>query len=113
MNNGLNAIGEYKNFSFGIITSISTFENYINLLEKKKNKIGKDLEKQLSNSPYNLMKQHCQKNNYELLIYDMNNKKIYVEDDSNNLIDYDLYKFQSKYKLDVPNLDSIFKKNLL
>ena len=99
-NNTLNEINEYNNFSFGIITSTLTFNKYSQLLTKKEN--------QKSSSSYYLMKEHCQKNNYELLVYDIKEQKLYVEDDSNKLIEYDIFKFNIKNKLNIPQLKEIF-----
>lgn len=37
------------------------------------------------------MKKHCQENNYELLIYDIFNNKFFIEDDSFNLVEYNIF----------------------
>ena len=106
-NNFLDKIGNFENFNFGIITSISTFEQYSNLIEKAKteNKIKDLIEK----TSYYLMKDHCKKNKYELLIYDLFEKKFYIEDDLNKLIEYNcFYQFQFKNKLNIPKLENIF-----
>ena len=97
-NKYLKNFGEYSNFSFGIITSILTFNNYSKLLGKKN----------ISKTPYYLMKEHCQKNNYELFIYDLIKQKIYIEDESNELIECDLYKFNNKNELKIPKLKKIY-----
>ena len=102
MNNKyLNNFGEYTNFSFGIITSTVTFNKYSKLLGEKKD---------ISNTPYYLMKNHCQKNNYELFIYDLIKQKIYIEDASNKLIEYNLYKFNNKNELKIPKLKEIYSQ---
>ena len=118
LNNCLNNIGNYQNFNFGIITSVSAFNEYAELIrEKSKNeKEGNlnNLEKiknKITKTSYYLMKEHCQKNNYELLVYDLNKKKVYVENDLNELIEYNLYKFQNEKKLNIPKLKSIIKFN--
>ena len=102
MNKYLNNFGDYSNFSFGIITSTLTFDNYSKLLREKKD---------ISNTPYYLMKEHCLKNNYELFIYDLIKQKIYKEDESNKLIEYDLYKFNNKNKLKIPKLKEIYTQS--
>ena len=51
-NNGLSNIGSFENFNFGIITSMSTFNKYIqikNEIKKKDIKNLKSLEKKLKN----------------------------------------------------------------
>ena len=101
-NKYLNKFGDYNNFSFGIITSTSTFNNYSKLLEEKKN---------ISNAPYNLMKEYCLKNNYELFIYDLFKQKIYKEDETNKLIECDLYNFNVKNELNIPKLKKIYAQN--
>jgi hypothetical protein len=96
-NNFLDKIGNFENFNFGIITSISTFEQYSNLIEKAKTENKKDL---IEKTSYYLMKDHCKKNKYELLIYDLFEKKFYIEDDLNKLIEYNyFYQFRFKNKL--------------
>ena len=116
MNNCLNNIGNYQNFSFGIITSISAFNKYAELIKEKTenekegnlNNIEK-IKNKITKTSYYLMKEHCQKNKYELLVYDLNKKKVYIENDSNELIEYDLYKFHIENKLNIPNLKSIIE----
>ena len=44
------------------------------------------------------MKFYCQENKYEFLVYDLKEKKIYIEDNSNQLIEYNLYQFQNEKK---------------
>ena len=56
------------------------------------------------------MKNHCQKNNYELFIYDLIKQKIYIEDASNKLIEYNLYKFNNKNELKIPKLKEIYSQ---
>ena len=102
MNKYLNNFGDYSNFSFGIITSTLTFNNYSKLLKEEKN---------ILNTPYYLMKEHCLKNNYELFIYDLIKHKIYKEDESNNLIECDLYKFNNKNELKIPKLKEIYTQS--
>ena len=102
MNKYLNHFGDYSNFSFGIITSTLTFNNYSKLLKEEKN---------ILNTPYYLMKEHCLKNNYELFIYDLIKHKIYKEDESNNLIECDLYKFNNKNELKIPKLKEIYTQS--
>ena len=115
-NNCLNNIGGYQNFSFGIITSTLTFNKYSGLIKEKseneKNGNLNNLEKlktQIEKTSYYLMKEYCQKNKYELLVYDLNKKKVYIENNSNDLIEYDLYKFQIENKLNIPKLKNIIK----
>jgi len=99
----LNKIGDYKNFNFGIITSMKVFKEYSELMNQKQ------IDDKITETSYYLMKDYCQKNNYELLIYDLKLKKIYVENDLNNLTEYDLYNFQENKKLNIPNLDNVFE----
>ena len=108
INNYLNDIGKYEKFNFGLITSISTFDEYYKHLENLKNKKGK--KDNIENTSYYLMKNHCKKYKYELLVYDLFNNKFYIENDSNNqLIEYNnFYEFNFEYKLNIPKLDSIF-----
>jgi len=112
----LNKIGDYKNFNFGIITSMKVFNEYLNLMNQKKeleiqnkNNLIEQINNKITKTSYYLMKDYCQKNNYELLIYDLNQKKVYVENDLNNLTEYDLYNFQENKKLNIPNLDNVFE----
>ena len=118
MKKGLNNICNSDNFSFGIITSKSTFIEYSNLIEEKKklkdegienkNKIDK-INNKIKKTSYFLMKDHCQINKYELFIFDLKTKTIYIEDSSNKLIEYNLYQFHDENKLNIPNLENIFK----
>ena len=116
MTNCLNNIGNYENFSFGIITSKSTFNEYSllikekNILENKEKEIKnlENIKKKIEKTSYNLMKAHCKKNKYELLVYDLKKKEVYIEDDTNELIEYNLYKFQIENKLNIPKLENIF-----
>ena len=101
-NKYLKNFGNYSNFSFGIITSTLTYNNYSKLLGEKKD---------ISNTPYYLMKEHCRKNNYELFIYDLIKQKIYKENNSNKLIEYDLYKFNNENELKIPKLKEIYTKS--
>ena len=107
----LNKIGDYKNFNFGIITSMKVFNEYLELIHQKKNKnnLIEQINNKITKTSYYLMKDYCQKNNYELLIYDLNLMKVYIENDLNNLTEYDLYKFQENKKLNIPNLDNVFE----
>ena len=58
------------------------------------------------------MKKHCQENNYELLIYDIFNNKFVIEDDSFNLVEYNIfYEFVEEKKLNINKLESIFEIN--
>ena len=95
--NNLNIIGEFNNFSFSIVTSKSVFLEY-----QQKNDFDK--------TAYYLLKQHCIKNKYELLIYDIFEKKMYIEDDKKSLILYENFYFiKEEYKLYIPNIENIFK----
>ena len=112
----LNKIENYKNFNFGIITSMRVFKEYSELMIKK-NELEKqnetnlieNIENKIKKTSYYLMKDCCQKNNYELLIYDLSQKKVYVENDLNKLFEYNLYNYQEKKKLNIPDLDNFFE----
>ena len=93
----LKTLGTIKNFSFGIITSKSCFEKYSN----DKNKY----------SEYKIMKNECNERNYELLFYDLIKKEIFIENEKNELIKYDLFLINNNNKIDLPNYENIFKLN--
>ena len=92
----LEVIGEIKNFSFGIITSLSVFNKY--------------LENQNISGEYNLMKETCKKNNYEFLIYDVSKRIVFLEENG-KLDNFSLYDFDEHYKLQIPNYNNFFKSN--
>ena len=93
----LKTLGTIKNFSFGIITSKSCFEKYSN----DKNKY----------SEYKIMKNECNERSYELLIYDLIKKEIFIENEKNELIKCDLFLINNNNKIDLPNYENIFKLN--
>ena len=102
MNTALNKIGKYENFNFGIITSKNVFDEYEKL----------DKENEIKQSSYYLMKEYCNKNKYELLIYDLSKKELYIEVDSKKLQKYEnFYLFQNDKKLVLPNINNIFSFN--
>ena len=97
----LNRIGEYSNFNFGLIISKNAFLKYLELIQKNDIKY--------KNTPYYLMKRYSIENNYELLIYDLLYNKFYIEDNSNNLIEYNyFYEFIKEKKLNLNGFDNIF-----
>ena len=94
----LQKLGQIKKFSFGIITSSTCY---------------KDKEKD-----YILMKNDCKRKNFELLIYNIIEKKFYVEQEVNEVNKKgpiipleNFYYINDKYKLDLPNYNSLFKLN--
>lgn len=98
INKNLKELGDIKNFSFGIITS---FKRY----EKNKN-------------DYQLMKDDCKRKNFEFLIYNIIEKKFYVEEDCNNdnkkvsiSVLENIFSINDKNKFDLPNYDSLFNLN--
>jgi len=108
----LKKLGEIKYFTFGIITSKTNFDNYLN--DKSKN------------SEYKLMKEMCNKKNFELVIYNLKEKAFYFEEkieeskdennknvnnEDNKLLLYDIISFNEIYKINIPNYDSIFDLN--
>ena len=65
-------------------------------------------------SEYKLMKKKCEENNYELLIYKINEKKFYTEEsilNQSSISTYDITFTEQKKKINLPNYDSIFKFN--
>ena len=113
INNNLNKIGKYENFNFGIITSKFTFENYFNLKEQEKNEPldenKEKITKKIELTPYYLMKKYCENNKYEFLVYDIFEKKLFIEDEYNKLIEYNnFYEFKTENKLNLPRLNNIF-----
>ena len=97
--NALKEIKEYQKFSFGIITSKAVFDDYNS---KKGNKEKTD---------YYLMKDYCQQNNYEFLIYDLTKREFFIENNGVLTSYKDFYVFNDNYKINVPNLNEIFKLN--
>ena len=117
-NNGLDSICNSDNYSFGIITSKSTFIQYSDLVEEKKRLEDEGIENiesintinnQIKKTSYYLMKAHCKRNKYELLVFELKTKKIYIEDESNSLIEYNIFQFYNENKLNIPKLDDIFE----
>lgn len=108
-NTGLNNIDNYKNVSFGIITSKTAFDKYKELKEKYKIKNNNKILNSIEKTSYFLMKQHCNNNNYEFLVYDILNNKFYIENNSNELVEYNnFYVFDEKSKLNINKLSNIF-----
>ena len=88
-------LGEIEDFSFGIITSYTCFEKY-------KNNISNEFQ---------IMKNNCDKQNYELLIYDIKDKTFKYEK-NDKLINFNyLFSIKNEYKIYLPNYNSIFSKN--
>ena len=89
----LQVLGKINKFSFGIITSIRCFE---------KNK--KD---------FKLMKEDCNSKNYEFLIYDIKEKKFYIEADdpkNNALLNLvNIYSINKVNYLELPNYENFFQ----
>jgi len=89
----LEVLGKINKFSFGIITSNRCFE---------KNK--KDFE---------LMKEDCNSKNYELLIYNIKEKKFYIEADepkNNGLLNLaNIYSINKVNQLELPNYEKFFR----
>ena len=85
------------NFSFGIITSKTAFDKY--------------KDKQNLESSYKIMKDLSEKNNYELLIYDIEKRNINIEV-SKNLEEYsNLYSFGKTKILKLPDYSNFFGLN--
>ena len=88
-------LGELDAISFGIISS------KIILNDKKK---------------YQKMKEFCKKNNYEFILFDLDDRSFYVENNNGKLISYgeDIYKIKKENCLNIIDFDKIFtiKKNL-
>ena len=92
INKNLEKLGTIKKFSFGIITSYNCFK------EKK--------------DDYKLMKTHCKNNNFELLIYNIIEKKFYIEKEGeeNTLLPLEnIYSISDINNLVLPNYDSFFQ----
>lgn len=84
-----------NNFSFLIITSKIAYNKYLD---------NKNL-----NSGYKLMDEFCKRQNYELIIYDIVERKLQIEK-GNKLEDYqNLYKFENKTSLVLPDYNNFFK----
>ena len=95
----LKDLHEYQKFSFGIITSKAVFDDY----NSKKGKKEK--------TDYYLMKDYCQQNNYEFLIYDLTKRQFFIENNGILTSYNDFYVFNDNYKINVPDLNGIFKLN--
>lgn len=95
--NQLKTLGKIKNFTFGIITSKSCFQKYLNDKSKK--------------SEYKIMKNECKERNYELLIYDLIKREFLNENDQNEIIKYDIFSINDKNKIDLPHYNDFFKLN--
>lgn len=98
----LKNLGEIKEFSFGIITSYSSYDKY-----------SKDKSKP---SEYKLMKEKCNENNYELLIYNIDDKQFYIEKENEInkdivLFPFDIFCIEKNNIIELPNYDSIFELN--
>ena len=96
INHNLQQLGEITKFSFGIITSYNCY---------KKN-----------NKDYLFLKNDCKTKNYELFIYNLIEKKFYVEQERakvNNEVSLsfvnNIYLFNDKFKLNLPNYNSFFE----
>ena len=101
INHTLQNIKDYKKFSFGIITSRAIYEEYKSIPEKNR-----------KNTTYYLMKEHCVKNLFEFIIYDLLNQKFFVEDDNGKLKEYEnFYGFDSRYAIKNVELNEIFDLN--
>ena len=68
-------IGEIVSYSFAIITSKNTFDDYKKLDKEKKEK-----------HTFFKMKEHCEKNNFEFYIYDYFTNEIYIYNKNNDNI---------------------------
>jgi hypothetical protein len=93
----LKVFGEIKDFSFGIITSLTAYNNY--------------LEKENISGEYNLMKKTCKENNYELFIYDISTRTMFFENNGKLDNNISLYAFNEHYKLKIPNYNHFFNTN--
>ena len=62
------------------------------------------------------MKEFCNKNNYEFILFDLDDRSFYVENNNGKLISYgeDIYKIKKENCLNIIDFDKIFtiKKNL-
>lgn len=58
------------------------------------------------------MKNHCDKNQYEFLIYDLKERKFFIEDIFGFLKSFnDFYSFNNNYEINIPELYEIFNLN--
>ena len=83
-------------YAFGIITTKEGYDQFMNQNKKEKDKkdennkkekkeyfMGENYENKYKNFP--IMKQHCQTNSYEFLLFDKNEKKFYSFDNNDEL----------------------------
>lgn len=95
----LEKLGKIKKFSFGIITSYSCYKD--------------------RNTDFKIFEEDCNKKNYELLIYNIKDKKFYIKDEdiknNNNNIDLSSLESICSMKdinnLDLPNYETLFRLN--
>ena len=90
--------GEINKFSFGIITSLSTFK------ANNSNKLNQS-------GGYELMKKECENNNYELLVFNISNRKIFCEKLGILEEYHSLYYINQVNSLKIPNYNHFLKKN--
>ena len=88
-------LGDVNSYSFALITSINTFNNYKDLDQEKKEK-----------HTFFLMKEHCKKNHLEFYIYNYYENKIYIYNENSGQIE----KFDNFFN--VVNEIKFFDKNL-
>jgi len=88
-------------FTFGIITSLTTYCSYLSI---KKNKYKK------KSHTFYLMQKFCEKNSYEFYVYDIFKRQFYLVLNTHTLIPYNICTFHKIFKLHIPNIKFLTKK---